>query len=432
MKKAFKWGLPILGLGLAWVLIFAPSAKTSYVAYYSGDAITYKNKIIIATTDSGALEIYRQDGKNLERTARLKAEATAWGDEFSSVKLDYSANRLLAYATAGFSLYQYDLSNPEQPNLLQKKTNTYFEWYQRVDKLGSHLVTSSEKGVKVWRVDGELFDVIDSYPVIVSNGLSIRFDAAGRYIISVGEDNLVRVYDTTKRAEISRFPVNYRNESDQKRLQFDSLNNEILIFDDFYLKRFSLAGDLLTYHPNSSFNGYSVEASGNPNYVYAANGESIMRLSKKNFRDGLKISAGNLNRNGWGMGLKYLNVGGQERLIVFNGGGIVVLNSTLEKIAAINASEVAENPKAKEALSLNSESYSASSGAKFNLRGTGFFPNEELIIKFANENSLINADSNGRFSTILTVPTLSNRLTDIKVSGQDSNLTYSTSFEIRQ
>lgn len=431
MKKAFKWGLPIFGLGLAWVLIFAPSAKTNYVAYYSGDAIAYKNKIIIATTDSGALEIYRQDGKNLERAARLKADATAWGDEFTSVKLDQSGGRLLAYATAGFSLYQYDLSDLEQPKLLQKKTNTYFEWYQKVDKLGNNLVTASEKGVKVWRVDGEFFDVIDSYPVVVNNGLSLRFDAAGRYIISVGEDNLVRVYDITKRAEISRFPVNYRSDSDQKRLQFDSLNNEILIFDDFYLKRFSLAGNLLTYHPNSSFNGYSVEASGNPNYVYAANGESIMRLSKKNFRDGLKIGASNLNHNGWAMGLKYLNVDGQERLIVFNGGGIVVLNSSLEKIAAVNATEIAENPKAKEPLSLNSESYSASSGAKFNLRGTGFFPNEELIIKFANENRTINADGNGRFSTTLTVPALSARRTDIKVTGKASDLTYSSSFEIR-
>ena len=97
----------------------------------------------------------------------------------------------------------------------------------------------------------------------------------------------------------------------------------------------------------------------------------------------------------------------------------------------INATEIAENPKAKEPLSLNSESYSASSGAKFNLRGTGFFPNEELIIKFANENRTINADSNGRFSTVLTVPALSARRTDIKVTGKASNLTYSSSFEIR-
>ena len=140
MKKAFKWGLPILGLGLAWVLIFAPSAKTSYVAYYSGDAITYKNKIIIATTDSGALEIYRQDGKNLERTARLKADATAWGDEFTSVKLDYSANRLLAYATAGFSLYQYDLSDPEQQKQCCHYTNLQPLWAEENLKKGSTIL----------------------------------------------------------------------------------------------------------------------------------------------------------------------------------------------------------------------------------------------------------------------------------------------------
>ncbi|BFD25007.1 MAG: hypothetical protein JST_000326 [Candidatus Parcubacteria bacterium] len=431
MKKAFKYGLPLLGLGLALGLILASSAKTNYVAYYSGDAIAYKNQIIIATTDSGALEIFRQDGKNIERTARLKADAGAWGNDFSSVKLDSEDNRLLAYATAGFSLYQYDLSNLEQPKLLQKKTNTYFEWYQKVDKFGNHLVTASDKGVKVWRSDGELFDVVDSYPVTVSNGLSLRFDAAGRYIVSMGEDNLVRVYDATERKEITRFPVNYRQSSDQKRLQFDSLNNEILIFDDFFLKRFSLDGDLLTYHPNSAYNGYSVEATGDPNYVYAANGENVMRLSKKNFRDGLKINATNLNRNGWAMGLKYINVSGQESLVVFNGGGITVLNSSLEKIASINATEIAENPKAKEPLSLNAEAYVATPGAQFNLRGTGFFPNEELVIKFAADTKTIKADGNGRFQTNLTVPSLSARRTDIKVTGSTSNLTYSTSFEIK-
>ncbi|MGI5827267.1 MAG: hypothetical protein ACOX6C_02380 [Patescibacteria group bacterium] len=431
MKKAFKWGLPLLGLGLAWVLISAPSAKTNYVAYYSGDAIVYKNQIIIATTDSGALEIYRQNGKNLERSTRLKAEAGAWGNDFSSVKLDQSGDRLLAYATAGFSLYQYDLSNLEEPKLLQKKTNTYFEWYQKVDKLGNHLVTASEKGVKVWRVDGDFFDVIDSYPVTVSNGLSLRFDAAGRYIVSVGEDNLVRVYDTTERKEISRFPVNYRGGSDQKRLQFDSLNNEILIFDDFFLKRFSLNGNLLTYHPNSADNGYSVEATGDPNYVYAANGANVMRLSKKNFREGLKINATNLNHNGWAMGLKYLNANGQERLVVFNGGGIAILNSSLEKIASVNATEIAANPQAKEPLSLSSEAYVATAGAKFNFRGTGFIPHEELIIKFATDTKTVTADGNGRFQTNLTVPNLSAQRTDIKVTGQTSNLTYSTSFEIK-
>lgn len=431
MKKRLIIISAFLVLGLALMFIFAPQAKTNYKAYYSGDAIEYKGRLIIASTDTGALEIFRHNGNTIERSARLKTDAFLKNSNFSSVKLEEENGRLVAYATAGYNLYRYDLSDLSKPTLLNKSQNTYYDWYQRVDKFGNYIVTASQKGVKVWRTDGNLFDVIDSYPIITENPLSIRFDAAGRYIISTSQDNMVHVYDAKERREIAKFPVNYRSGSDQKRLQFDSLNKEILVFDDYYLKRFSLTGKLLVHYPNSALNGYGVEASGHPDYVYAANGESVMRLAKSNLRDGLKVSAYNLSPNGWAMGLKYVNIGGQERLVVFDGGGIAVLNSSLTKLASVQATEIAEFSSAQEPLALEADTYAGVSGTKISLNGYGYAPHEVLQINFGGNLTELNADSRGRFRTSLTAPQIPNQVVAIKVTGSNSNLSYSTTFQVK-
>ncbi len=431
MKKRLIITSSLVILGLALMFILAPKAKTNYKAYYSGDAIEYRGQLIIASTDSGALEIFRQNGNSLERSARLKTDTFLKNSDFSSVKLEEESGRLVAYATAGYNLYRYDLSNVSKPVLLNKSQNTYYDWYQRVDKFGNNIVTASQKGVKVWRTDGTIFDVVDSYPVVAENPLSIRFDAAGRYIVTISQDNLVHVYDAQERREISSFPVNYRSGSDQKRLQFDSLNKEILVFDDYYLKRFSLTGKLLVHYPNSALNGYGVEASGHPDYIYAANGESVMRLAKSNLRDGRKVGAYNLTPNGWAMGLKYVNIAGQDRLVVFNGGGIAVLNSSLTRLASVQATEIAEVTSAKEALALELESYAGVSGSKITLRAYGYVPGEVLTVNFGGTITERNADSNGRLNTTLTVPQIPNQVVAVKVTGQNSNLSYSTTFQVK-
>jgi len=235
---------------------------------------------------------------------------------------------------------------------------------------------------------------------------------------------------TQTRSIISSFPVNYRASDNQRKTYFDPIAKELYIFDDYYLKRYDLNGNLLVSFGNSSSKGYGVEPAGDNAYVYAVNGDSILKLSKENLKDGLKIPASRATSNGYAMGLKYVDVNGSNDVVVFNGGGIAVLNSSLKKIASIQATEIAEQPEIKENLVLAFDHYTATPGASVILSGAGYLPKEDLKINFGGTITDIKADNQGRFKQTLIVPNVSDGSIDAKVDGVSSKLTYSISFKV--
>lgn len=423
-----------LFVGVLAIFGLASIGKTDYRAYYSGDAVNYQGNLIIASTDSGSLEVFKLNGNFLERVQKFKAPNSPLDktDEFSSVKLNVESGRLFAYATSAYTLYKYDLSDVSKPVLFAKQKNTYYEWYQRVDKFGSYIVTVSDKNIRLWKIDNNTLDVVDSFKVENNVASAVRFDASGRYITTINQDNLLRIFDTKTRETIASFPVNYKNSKTQRKTYFDPIAKQIFVFDDYYLKSFDLTGKLLVSYPNSSVNGYAVEPAGDYSYVYVVNGDSIMKLSKANFRNGLKISARSVGANGFAMGLKYVDMIGQDRLVVFNGGTISVLNSSLDKIASIGAISETLKPEPKEKLALSFDYYKGTPGATVNLSGAGYLPNEEIKINFGGQITKITANSQGRFSKSLIVPESGREIIDAKVDGLSSGLTYSITFNVQK
>lgn len=431
MKKKIAKITGLLAVCAIAVFSIVSVSRSNYRAYYSGDAVNYQGNLLIASTDSGSLEIFKLNGSILERAVKFKAPNSPLDktEDFSSVKLNVENGHLFAYATSAYTLYKYDLSNLSSPVLYAKQKNTYYEWYKRVDKFGSYIVTVSDKNVRLWKTDSNTLDTVDSFKIENDVASSVRFDASGRYIITINSDDIVRIFDTNTRSIISSFPVNYRGTDNQRKTYFDPVAKELYVFDDYYLKRFDIKGNLLSSHSNSSSKGYAVEPTGDDNYIYAVNGDSIMKLSKENF-GGLKISASKATTNGFAMGLKYVDVNGNNNVVVFNGGGIAVLNSSLRKVASIQASEVADQPEVKEALVLAFDHYIATPGATVTLSGAGYLPNEDLKINFGGTVTQIKADRNGRFKQSLTVPDSNSKNIDAKVDGLISKLTYSISFQV--
>lgn len=414
------------------ILAVTSVGRTNYKTYYSGDAVDYKGNLIVASTDSGSLEVFKLNGSSLDRVSKFKAPNSPLDktNDFSSVKLNIEDGRLFAYATSAYTLYKYDLSNLNRPVIFSKQKNSYYEWYKRVDKFGPYMATISDKSVKLWKIDPNTLDVIDSFKIENDLAGSVRFDASGRYITSINKDNQVRVFDVKTRAVLATFPVNYREGQSLRKSYIDPVSKDIYVFDDYFLKRFDLSGRLIVSYPNSSNNGYSVEPSGNYNYIYATNGDSIMKLSREDLKEGLKISASKLNTNGYAIDIKYVNINNSDHLVVFNGGGIAVLNSSLKKIASVQASEISDLMESKEVLVLALDHYLANPGAAVVLSGAGYFPNEDLLINFGGSITKLKADRNGRFSQAIVVPDANGSTIDAKVDGLTSRLTYSISFTV--
>ena len=114
----------------------------------------------------------------------------------------------------------------------------------------------------------------------------------------------------------------------------------------------------------------------------------------------------------------------------FNNSNILILDDKLDKVASVASTETADDYPL-ENLYLRLDKSQATVNSDILLTGGGFLPRESLSISFAGKYvKTINADSNGRLSTVLKVPSLSLGRYDIKVEGLKSGLHYSISFQV--
>ena len=424
-----KWIILSL-ISLILVLVFIHQGHSQTQSYYSGDAINFNNSLYITTTNTGSLEIFKLENKSLKRLIAIKP-LTVYGKStnFYSAKFSIENNQLYIYAVDGFTLYKYQLIN-NQLRLIKKVHNTYWEWYNRVDKFGHNIVTISKKGVSVW--NNNLENII-SYPLpSIQNRFNytpynVRADN-NNYILNI-QNNYLTIFDRSHNSQIRRIPLDYQNNPGNHQAYQDN-NGNIFVVDDSFAKKFDLNGHLLAKFKHLDYSGYDVASSGHNNYIYFSNGVGVVKLNKQNMK---LVTSRWTNRlggpRGWAMGLKVVYLHG-DKVVIFNNSNILVLDQNLNKIASFTSTQLAK-PRVLENLYLNLNQTYAYPGAIINLKGGGFLPSENLSIDFAGTKTKTVADVNGRFQINLLVPKHKNALVDIKVSGLNSKLSYSTSFHIQ-
>ncbi len=152
MKKWIIAAVAVITVASLFLLVTPGKTKTK--SYYSGDALAFNNQVYVATTNTGSLEVFKLDGKNLDLVAKLKPYNARFNNygEFFDAKLASENNRLYVYAVSNYTIYKYEVANNKLTEI-QTNTNTYWEWYNRIDKFGSNIVTVSAKGVKVFNSD---------------------------------------------------------------------------------------------------------------------------------------------------------------------------------------------------------------------------------------------------------------------------------------
>jgi hypothetical protein len=134
---------------------------------------------------------------------------------------------------------------------------------------------------------------------------------------------------------------------------------------------------------------------------------------------------------GWAMGLKVVNTDSGDVLVVFNGSNIILLDKNLNKIDSIKAKSDSAAIYAKENLFLNLNRSWSLVNNPITVSGGGFWANEPLRISLGSNNFSAQTGSNGRFSKEINTPDLKTGYHDIKVTGENSNFTYSISLQIK-
>jgi len=421
---------------LSLTLVLTRPVRSDVQPYYSGDAILYNNRVIVATANTGYLEIFQVTNGQLNRLMKIKSYDSLTHDynDFSELKLSVENGNLYIYATAKYTLFKYDFSDLQNLSLVTKTSNTYWDWYRSVDTFGDNLGTVGDHGLKILN---PALEVIDAFNFTPSDTYSLRASGSRQYLLGFNASTL-QVYDRASRTVIKEIPVNFNTSDHGRKIYYDTYSQNIYLVDDFYAKKFSWDGQLLASFKHLEAPGYEMAGLDGDPYVYFSNGLGVVKLNKSDFRmAGYAFTTATGGPQGWAMGLKVLNTSAGDVVIVFNNTNILVLDKNLKKIASVRAEEQA-NPNPQSSLYLNLNTNIGAPGTTVNLTGGGFWANEGLKVTFADRITNAQADSYGRINLNLTVPPLpsqTNPLTsrvDIKVIGLNSGLTYSIGFTILQ
>jgi len=394
-------------------------------SYYSGDTLVYANQLYISTTNTDSLELFRLEGSQLLRVAKIKPFNQQFGryGSFYDSLLRIENGKLFVYAVTDFALYKYELSNG-QLNLINSMRNSFWEWYSRVDEINGQLVTISNKGLKIWNND---LQNIDAYDFEVGK---VPYNVRGNERILLNINNgILSLYDREARMTFRDIPLNFKVEPSAHKAYIDE-NSNIYVVDDYYAKKYNLSGKLLASFRHLDYEAYDMSASGYNNNVYFSNGIGVVSLDKRDMSvKDWAWTGGIAGPRGWAMGMEVVYLNG-DKVVVFNNSNILVLDENLDKIAAYLAEEEDNSVYATENLFLNLDKNRASTNSQIILNGGGYFPGELLNINFAGQQTNGTADQRGRFQIQLTVPEKNSGKYDIKVDGANSKLTYSIAFEI--
>lgn len=424
-----KWIISsVILISAIMVFFVAKTGKTSLQSYYSGDAIAYQDNVYVSTTNTGSLEVFKLENKTLFSVAKIRpydSRLNTYGDFYDS-KLSIENNHLYVYAVSNYTIYKYEIAGANL-NLVKQDSNSYWEWYNRIDKFGDNIVTISAKGVKVFNTDLEAIVAYDF------KNESAPYNISGdnqKYFLSLdNDDSSLKIFDRRSNSLVANVPLNFKYGKGNRRAYQDA-DGFIYAVDDYYAKKFSSDGKLLANFKHLDYQGFDIASNANTNYVYFSNGVGVVKLNKE-----MKLNdyawTGNMGGYaGWAMGLKVVYNQG-DKIVVFNNSNILILNDKLEKIASVSATEQ-EKQYASENLFLNLDKTVGYPNYQVKLSGGGFLPNEDLAISF-NNNSLttVKADSRGRFSTTIKIPDARPGSYDIKVSGNNSKSHYSISFQVK-
>lgn len=423
-----KWLiLSVVMVSVASLLFLTSPAKSRLASYYSGDAISYKNNVYITSTNTGSLEVFELEGNNLSRVGSTRAYDNRYNIyiDFFDSKLVEENGALYVYAISNYTIYKYEVLT-NGLSLINKSTNTYWEWYNRIDKFGNDLVTVSAKGIKVINSD---LNVILSYNFTNSDA---PYNVSGdnqHFFLNVDEAaNLLEVYNRESNSIITRIPLEFKFKKGNRRAYQDAAGY-IYVVDDVAAKKFDTSGKLLGTFNHLDYQGFDISLSRNTDSVYFTNGVGIVKLNENMKLQDFAWTSNMGGQSSWAMGLKTIYNQG-DKVVIFNNYSIVVLDDKLNKIDSIAATTEAEATPT-ENLYLNLNYPSAPVTADVILSGGGYLPKENLNITFgAATTTAIVADSRGRFSTTLKVPTIKSGVTDIKVIGEASKFSYSTSFRV--
>jgi hypothetical protein len=415
----------LTGLLLLAIFIVIPGAKSETKPFYSGEAISFNNKIFIGSTNGGKFELFKFENNKLSKKGEIVSDDLI-KKEFHDCLFKIIDNNLYIFLVNGSYLYKYQIFDQDGFKLIGKmKDNSWDYMYGLADAYEDNIMTAGTKGVKVWSKD---LEVINSYDLITKNVKSLKFSNNGNYLFAIENGNL-EIIDATYHNIVMEGALEVKE--DHSRLLFnDDTEGAVYVVDDKSLKKVFFNGEYEEFVHISNL-GYDVDGMYDSDHLYFSDGYGIVKIRKNNLQPITWAYTTDLGvDNGWAMTMRVVRMDDKEYVVVFNNSGILVLDDSLKLKDYYKSVEIAINQPQRE-LYLSVDKNRAAPGSSVSLLGGGFGIYENIKITFKDDKYYTISDQNGSFKKVIKVPSMnSGTLSDIKAVGEVSGLTYSMSFKV--
>ena len=401
-----------------------PGAKSTIKPYYSGEAVSFRSKVIIGTVNTGALELFVLENNIISKVNLIQSSEAKYA-RFYDLEFNEEFGRLYLYLTNGRYLYKYDASDPYNLSLINKLKDNSWDFFVNITGFRDNIVTVGTNGLKVWNPENQ---VINSFKVKYTTPDNIRLTNDGNFIYKIYE-NKFRIIDSSYREIIQETNLQI-NDEHIRNSYFDDISGAFFVVDDEYLNKVYMDGRTERFKHISNL-GYDVHGLNNSEYIYFSDGLGIVKSRKSDLNPSdWRYTQEDGGGNGWAMGLRVVSTRDGDNIILFNGSSIIVYDYNLEPIASYGASE--QEYFEAEPPSIQADRYQAFSGQEIYVYGRNFANDEFIEIEFNEEKWQSRTNNEGVFSARITVPEVHYYSTnyDIKATGMTSSLSYSVSFTI--
>ena len=406
-------------------VIFSTAPETALgkiETYYSGSTASYKGNIYVATANTGSVELFSVENGIITKEANLLSPS-AFFPVIYDVELNAEGDRLYAYLVNGRYVYKYDVSNPTFPVKIAEALDNSWEWYKGITRIDGMIALVGKTETKIINTD---LENLNSYKL--TNDFYDNITSNSNYIFNVTEKSNLEIIDRKLRTVVSSFLLGAK-ENHNRRIYNDSSEGVIYAVSDSALNKYDFSGKLVKSLKHISNLGYDVLPSKDSRYLYFSDGLGVVKVKKDTLKAEKWIRTADLKPEGnWAMGMAIANDASGEKVIVFDGMSILVLDSKLKLLSSFNAYKESFSPIAP--AYLKADKIRGGANTQVSVHGGGFGLGEKISVSLAGAKWNAQTDRNGDFNLVLVVPSVKAGGYDIKVIGENSKISLNLAFQI--
>lgn len=393
------------------IMLLIPFAETTFGkkdAYYqAGDHFEYAGREILAVPNGREvelIEITRDDKFNKYQEFKTVGEP-------NNIMVKTDGGNYTAVVLEGSIIAAYDFNDLSNVRI-KNKIGPYWQfsdfYYDIAPYMKDKFLTAGKEGISLWEIDGL------QYKEKVYQGSSYGVAGYNYSIYAATEDGAVIL-----NAEKKKIVDNHMQIGEHLHKPYVDRSGKGFFPGDDVLKSRTISSYKNWEHPSNS--GNAVTGFQDDPYIYFVNGWNIYKMDKElNIVGQVNTSSESGN---WSAGVTALELPQGRRLVVFNGSDILLFDEAPHLLDKYSYMPYANNNMPDKSMRVYPSKGEPGSPAL--VKGSGFWPGEEIELMFGGQRYLLEANNKGEAFKMAEVPDVLPGKINILMRGSKSGVEHS-------